>query len=429
MVICKCMECGKEFKVKPYKKDTAKFCSRECVNKHKQGQKKGEWIIKICPSCGKEFESLKSRNKKYCSEKCLHERNDNYMLYNCDCCGEEIRIKKSFYQRLLDGKQKSITCSYKCMGKMKNTGRNVICKNCGKTFYRRQYHIDRHENVFCSNKCQFEYQHIEKFEIKKCEICGKEFECSKLSTQRFCSQQCNNEWQKTLIGEQSKHFISIKQKCDYCNKEIFVTPYRLKVNKHHFCNKECRQKWYAEIHSQTEEYKEKSRLRMISEMSTGKINSLDSKPQLIINSLLQKMNTKYKREYNVTYYCIDNYLSDCNLMIEIQGDYWHCNPQIYTDKIYKKQYKRILMDKSKHTYVKNNYGIEILYLWESDICNNTNLCEKLILEYIDKNGRLKNYHSFNYKIMNDSICLKDNIITPYQYMNIDEYKHLIVNVS
>ena len=46
-----------------------------------------------------------------------------------------------------------------------------------------------------------EYQHKERFEIRKCEICNKEFECSKISMQRFCSNQCNSEWQKTRIKE------------------------------------------------------------------------------------------------------------------------------------------------------------------------------------------------------------------------------------
>ena len=91
---CKCIECGKEFLVKPYEKETAKFCGYECMWKHKKGTRRGEWIIKTCPSCGKEFETLKSKQKKYCSEQCFHDRNELYMMYNCDCCGKEFKIKK-----------------------------------------------------------------------------------------------------------------------------------------------------------------------------------------------------------------------------------------------------------------------------------------------------------------------------------------------
>ena len=35
----------------------------------------GIWIVKTCPSCGQEFTVLKSKQTKYCSQKCNQERN------------------------------------------------------------------------------------------------------------------------------------------------------------------------------------------------------------------------------------------------------------------------------------------------------------------------------------------------------------------
>lgn len=426
---CKCIQCEKPFMVKPYKKDTAKFCSYECHWEYKKGKPKGEWITKICPSCGTEFTSLKSRNKKYCSEKCNHERNENYMMYNCDACGKEMRIKKVLYQELLDGKRKSITCSYKCMGLMKHTGHDIVCDNCGKQFYRRQYHIERQEHQFCSLECQMDFQHKEKFEIRKCEICGTEFECSKISTQRFCSNKCNGEWQKTIIGENNPHFTSVKKNCTYCGKEIYVKPYRLEIQNHFFCDEKCRQDWYANIWSQREEWREKKRIDAIRILESGCMSKTNSKPQQLVDSILDKNNISYEREKGIKYYSIDNYLPNENLMIEIQGDYWHVNPLKFSNKINKIQYERIPKDKAKHTYVKNQYGIEILYLWEDDIYNNLEMCEKLILEYIKRNGILENYHSFNYCLdKNGELSLKENLIIPYQEMEVSQYKKLY-NVS
>lgn len=34
-----CQQCGKEFKVKKYRQETAKFCSRNCLGKSKVGNK------------------------------------------------------------------------------------------------------------------------------------------------------------------------------------------------------------------------------------------------------------------------------------------------------------------------------------------------------------------------------------------------------
>ena len=81
------------------------------------------------------------------------------------------------------------------------------------------------------------------------------------------------------------------------------------------------------------------------------------------------------------------------------GDYWHATPLKYNiNNLTKQQKKSIKQDKSKHTYVKKYEDIEILYLWETDINKNIDLCWSLIDKYINNNGVLDNYHSFNYHL-------------------------------
>lgn len=91
------------------------------------------------------------------------------------------------------------------------------------------------------------------------------------------------------------------------------------------------------------------------------------------------------------------------------------NPLIYTDsnEINNMQKKDIDRDKSKHTYIKKYQGIEILYLWESDIKNNPLLCEELIKKYIESNGKLEEYNSFNFSFCDNNLKLNNNIIKPY----------------
>lgn len=427
---CICIECGKEFIVKPYMKDRAKFCSYECMGKHKAGTRRGEWITIICPSCGKEFETLKSKQKKYCSEQCFHDRNELYMMYNCDCCGKEFRIKKSYYQKKLDGKQKTITCSKECSNKMKHTGHEIKCDNCGKLFYQRQYLIDKQNHHFCSSNCESEYKHNQCYEDRVCEICGKTFHVSKKSNQRFCSISCQGKWQSTQLGELNPRFKQEKVECDYCHKEIYVKNYKIKSGQHNFCSSKCRQDWYAETWCQQIEWKDLSRKRLLKAFKDGKMNKINSKPQILVDNLLNKMNVEFEREHSVKYYSIDNYLVESNLMIEVQGDYWHSNPCRFKNKLTEQQFNGIRRDKEKHYYIKHNYDIEILYLWEYDILHNINMCEKLISLYIETKGILKNYHSFNYHINeNGELCLKNFIVIPYQNMEINMYKHLKENIS
>lgn len=426
---CICIECGKEFNVKKSKKDTTKYCSRECMYRHRTGIPHGEWIESTCPSCGQPFINLKSKLKKYCSEECNRNRNEKYMMYNCDTCGDTMRIKKDLYQSLLEGKRKGIYCSKTCAHEAKKTGHNIVCEYCGVSFYRRQYHIDRQEkreqHNFCSLECQGKYKHEQMYETRFCEICGTEFECSKLSTQRFCSNKCNSEWQRTLLGENNPHFTSIKIPCDYCGTEHYVKQYKFEKQENFFCSEKCRQDWYADVYSQSDEWREECRTRIVKMLEDGVFSHTNSKPQQLVDSILDKNKIKYEREKSIKYYCVDNFLEN-NLIIEVQGDYWHCNPLKFSSIISQTQYDRIPKDKAKHTYTKNKFGTEILYIWESDTYNNLEKCEKLILEYIKRNGKLENYHSFNYYLdENKHLRLCDNIIIPYQDMELDEYKHLL----
>ena len=138
-------------------------------------------------------------------------------------------------------------------------------------------------------------------------------------------------------------------------------------------------------------------------------------PQKIINNILLKNNIDYVNEKVFKYYSVDNYLTDYNLIIEVMGDYFHVNPFIYKDinTINDMQKKDIDRDKRKHTYIKKYHDIEILYLWETDIKNNHLLCENLIKKYIESNGKLEEYNSFNFSFYNDTLKLNEKIVKPY----------------
>lgn len=69
------------------------------------------------------------------------------------------------------------------------------------------------------------------------------------------------------------------------------------------------------------------------------------------------------------------------LVIEVQGDYWHCNPYLYPngpkDEI---QVKHVLRDYYKKCYLLSR-GYKILYLWEQDILNDLNKVKEEIDAY------------------------------------------------
>lgn len=337
--------------------------------------------------------------------------------HECDYCGKIHFIDSSTNNKLISGKQKNCYCSKECKSLAQHTGCDVECDYCHKLFYRRAYHIDRqtnrNQNKFCSVECEMNYKAEQAREIRVCEVCGNEFECKKKSEQRFCCSDCQNKWQTTVVGEFHPRFTQESIPCTYCGKPFYVKQYKLNSGMHLFCSVDCRRSWFSEIYSQTEEAKELHRKNIIKSFQEGKHSKLETKPQIIVNNILDNNKIIYEREYDLTYYSLDNFLVDSGLMIEVMGDYWHCNPTKFKEPKYDLQKESTRKDKAKHTYIKKYYDVEVLYLWEYDIEHNKEMCEKLILEYIDKNGKLQNYHSFNYVVDNNILNLSKDIIEFY----------------
>lgn len=354
-------------------------------------------------------------------------------IYKCDYCGKIFTPCSSTIRKIEQGKQKSLACSVQCAAQLKRKTIVTYCDNCGKEIQRKKSHYERQmklgQHQFCSIECEKQFQHKETYELRKCEICGKEFECAKISPQRFCSVQCQGKWQSLQVGDLNPRSTKIHQKCDWCGKDYLMKRHKLKDCNNHFCSTECMHNWFNNVYSQTEEYKEKSSIRAAKIISDGLVPLVYTKPQLAVNKMLDEFHIKYQNDYNVVYYAVDNYLEDYNLMIEVMGDYWHSNPNIFDyEKLNSTQLNRISRDKAKHTFIFNQYNIEVLYLWENDINNTPELCKNLIKYYIGSNGKLENYHSFNYYIDDSNrITINDNIV--YSYFDNNSYNVLTDQVS
>ena len=261
-----------------------------------------------------------------------------------------------------------------------------------------------------------------------CEYCGKEIEkfvsVYLKNKHTFCSHDCYWNYKKEVEPKGSEHpsYNRIVTNCTNCGKEIKITPFDYnKTNQygdnHNFCSQQCywdyRRKYYIGDKSSrigstvSEEQLEKMMVGLAKWCKDDK--RLNSNIQLKVNSILDKNNIKYEREYLVKYYSVDNYLTDLNLMIEVMGDYWHGSPLKYnaqTTNLNKTQQKDIQYDKQKHTYVKRYREIEILYLWEKDIDEHIELCEKLILEYIKNIEELTQKRIAEIRALPDTIEIK-----------------------
>ena len=114
----------------------------------------------------------------------------------------------------------------------------------------------------------------------------------------------------------------------------------------------------------------------------GKRKQYSSKLEKTFENILSLLDIEYQTHFYIkeikAFY--DFYIPSKNLIIEVDGDFWHCNPNT-KHKIpkYDSQKKNIIRDKEKNITAKKQ-GYNIIRLWESDINNNIKQVKKILLE-------------------------------------------------
>ena len=71
----------------------------------------------------------------------------------------------------------------------------------------------------------------------------------------------------------------------------------------------------------------------------------------IVASILTSFCVNFKRQYRLGYYAYDFFIPSYNMIIEVNGEYWHKNTQA--------------QDSAKATYAHNN-GLMVKCVWENE---------------------------------------------------------------
>ena len=190
MIKKNCAHCQKEFYVRNCQKDTAKYCSRECISKDKSSEL-------ICFQCGKIFRrgnKCKKSKKSFCSKDCLDKFNsENSKELSCTNCGKKVKVKNSQIDTFR-------FCSRKCQKEFYDHTKILQCVICGKEIYREQWKINQAE------------KHNKKTKIHK----------------NYCSRECyENRSPKVEVT------------CGCCGKKFLIYPSRQKYYITYFCSKSC----------------------------------------------------------------------------------------------------------------------------------------------------------------------------------------------
>ena len=101
-----------------------------------------------------------------------------------------------------------------------------------------------------------------------------------------------------------------------------------------------------------------------------KMSKKMTSPERIFQSILKKNKISYEPQFILMNKIFDYYLPDTKTLVEIQGDYWHGNPEVYDSfSGYQKHIKqRDIMKKN----IALGMGYKFVEYWEKDLNENKN---------------------------------------------------------
>ena len=169
----------------------------------------------------------------------------------------------------------------------------------------------------------------------KCIDCGKELgENAYIAKSKRC-YSCDNK------GDRNYNYKGkIKVLCSFCKKELLVLPYKIKMNKNHFCSRKCLGKWHS-IHFSGRNSPSFGKKASHGKGSYYKNIYMRSSYEINYAKWLDKKGIKWQYESKVfdlgiCTYTPDFYLLETDTYIEIKG--WWRDKSKYKFELFKQIY-------------------------------------------------------------------------------------------
>lgn len=287
-------------------------------------------------------------------------------IVNCETCGNELKRNNS---QIKASKNGIFFCNRECRSKwdkkkFENRKVEFKCPVCNKIEMLTKSEVKNKK--FCSLKCLGLYKTIENSEELKCDYCGKKFlkRKSLISKHNFCTKKCS---EKQSSKNNNK---KVYKKCIICDKEFLVGRNRKNIAK--TCSKECHYEYIKDI-SNNGHMAERLKKNGIKTVLNQKKNK--TLPEIMVEEYFNNNGIRFESQklmYNK--FIVDFYLPEYDMVIEVFGDYWHCNPSKYGYEEGKKepnkyQIRQMSKDKARKNYL-TKCGHKFVILWEDDIYKN-----------------------------------------------------------
>lgn len=226
---------------------------------------------------------------------------------------------------------------------------------------------------------------IRKYDDVKCTICGKIVKRKDIVYSTCGDAECiKHQRLNNNINIKNGHWINKKNKDNIIEKKI-----KTRLENDILLNRIYVPWNKGKTGIYSKETIEKIRTATINQMRNGKIKKTGI--EKIIEQYLIDNNIKYIYSFIFKNRQYDFLLKDYNVVIEVNGDYWHGNPKFWDinedspnkKKLYETQKMKIKDDIVKKNII-NNSEYNLLVIWEDDIVNNFNYVINII------NNEIKN---------------------------------------
>jgi len=197
-------------------------------------------------------------------------------------------------------------------------------------------------------------------------------ECKKCSLKKQIGN--GNPFFNKKHSKESKDLISNKKigisTSDHMSKQVYKDMF----------SKMVKERWES---GQMEKTRIKLSNLMKERIASGKLKSYNrSKPEFEIIEYLESINLTVTPNFILEAKIFDIYVHELNLLIEYNGDYWHCNPKKYNEFYFNKKKnktaKEIWEYDKKKLYLAKKYNYNCLVIWELDYKKNKNIIKELI---------------------------------------------------
>lgn len=254
--------------------------------------------------------------------------------------------------------------------------REKLCPECGKSFLPPDM-----RKIFCSDACFHQWQSRDRSKLptRTCDGCRKHFRKTRRVSNRgnYCSRRC---W--VSHGQKGKFVEHRIQVCRVCGKQYDVTP----GTDHPYCSRKCYNSDPAQLAIRGERLRlahlrDPDRLRILRlELKMPRENTI---PEQLCQKMLDELHIAYLDHKRVGSVCQPDFIIPRRkIAIFVDGDFWHCNPEVYPDGPMCETQRRVTTKDRRQESRLRELGWQILRLWEKDLKTHPEMCKGRIWSVI-----------------------------------------------